>query len=341
VKCGGGVRERIRQIHEHERHGGDPCGAASETASCELQACDEDCVLSLWSKISSERCSKPCGVGVKESRRHVETPAIGQGTCPEKDSKERVRFTECNKWACDGLITLSDTLVCDSSVDVVILLDGSGSLGTEGWEATKAVGMKLVEAFNHPGVLNQTNAPSMQVAVQLFSGPAYWWQYWICLYGPQYGWYPDLEAHCGIKWVTEGNAATGHFSSDTPAIVSAIEALQFPALSTFTSMALSQAKEELIYSRPEVPKVVVVVTDGWPLNWYHTGEAANRLKDLARLVWVPVTPYAPLDMLSQWASAPWEKNIVMGPDNLPLDWATLQNPEIVTEIIADICPEVK
>lgn len=39
AKCGGGVRERMRTISEHARFGGMPCGSASQTEPCNMQAC--------------------------------------------------------------------------------------------------------------------------------------------------------------------------------------------------------------------------------------------------------------------------------------------------------------
>jgi hypothetical protein len=265
------------------------------------------------------------------STRPIGEPAVGQGTCPADDSAKRFRTVSCNNFACapgEG----RDTLVCDAEVDVIILLDGSGSLGQAGWAATKAFGKKLVAGFNNADANVTARA---QVAVQLFSGPSSWWQYWVCVYGPRYGWYASGK-DCGIEWVTP-MSDKGHFSVDMTDASSRIEALDFPAKSTLTSMALMQAKAELVYGRQGVDKVVVVVTDGWPMNWISTGDAAKEVKQAgARLVWVPVTSGAPLKMLKEWATAPAEKNVVH-----VADFEAMGQPSIVTEIIADVCPEAK
>ena len=143
--CGGGIRERIRSISEHARYGGEPCGPSSQTQACGLQNCDKDCELGGWSKISSMECTRACGGGVKWSMRGVIEDAVGLGECPSKWSNERFRYAMCTQFPCQPV---AEVLMFDSMVDVIIMLDGSGSLGTKGWEATKIVGQKLAKAFN-------------------------------------------------------------------------------------------------------------------------------------------------------------------------------------------------
>merc|ERR1719401_2218293 len=112
------------------------------------------------------------------------------------------------------------TLVCDSRVDVIILLDGSGSIGKKGWSTTVALGQSLVSAFASP--LNQA-----QVAVQLFSGPRSFDLYKLCTgRGPQ-GKVPDIEDDCGISWVTPLTADSGHFTTNMNKTAKLIKALKW------------------------------------------------------------------------------------------------------------------
>jgi len=241
--------------------------------------------------------------------------------------------------------------VCDSKVDVVIMLDGSGSLGTSGWAATLVMGQKLVKAFNSPFVENK----NARVAVQLFSGPSTWSQYRHCLGKPykrgwqrrgwfwRWGWvWPktkttaNMATDCGIEWVTPLTAATSHFTTDMSATADKIKALTWPASSTFTSLALAQAQAELMYANEMATKVVICITDGIPINPLMTGRAANKLKDNARLIWVPVGGGAPKEQLNQWASDPVDQNVVTVED-----FKTLETPEVVTQIIAGVCPDAK
>jgi hypothetical protein len=354
TKCGGGIRERIRSIKRHERHGGQPCGPASDTETCSLQSCDKDCELGPWTKLSSMKCDVACGGGMKWSVREVEKPAEGQGKCPDPYSEERYRLSPCNTFPCHAA---GDTLVCDSMVDVVILLDGSGSLGASGWAATKKMGEKLVRAFNSDAV-----QPNAQVAVQAFSGPKTWSQYNRCLnkpwqrgwvwarrgrrrrWGRRWGWvWPktvqpplNMVTDCGIKWETPLTVDTGHFTKDMTSAATKVKDMVWPEGSTFTSMALAQAGAELMFSREGAMKVVVVVTDGIPINPLLTGRAAEKLKGKARLIWVPVTTDAPQEQLEEWATKPKEQNIVK-----VADFTTLEKPDVVTQIIREVCPDAK
>merc|ERR1719456_1294391 len=320
-QCGGGIRERIRSIKRTARFKGEPCGPASETETCNAQDCDKDCVLAAWTKIQEAPCSKACGGGTKISTRGVFQEAIGQGSCPEPLAHERFRQMECNLEMC---MPVGPTLVCKSKVDVVIMLDGSGSLGKAGWAATVEMGQLLVNAFKVPNI-------QAQVAVQLFSGPGTWYNWFLCT-GRIRNRKPDPVKHCGIEWVTPLTVDTAHFTTDMPKAAQLIKDLKFPSRATFTGMALGQAESELTYGREGVPKVVVVVTDGMPTNPYKVDVASAEVKKVARLIWVPVGGNAPKDQLNKWASTPVEQNIIK-----VKDFKELQTPEVVDKIIAEVC----
>jgi len=222
------------------------------------------------------------------------------------------------------------TLLCDSEVDVVILLDGSGSLGKKGWKATVDMGQLLVNAFKVPNI-------QAQVAVQLFSGPGTWYNWFLCT-GRIRNRQPDPVKHCGIEWVTPLTVETAHFTTDMANAALLIKNLKFPSRSTFTGMALGQAESELTYGREGVPKVVLVVTDGMPTNPYKVDVAATAVKKVARVIWVPVGSNAPLDMIKQkgWASTPVEQNIV------PVkDFKELETPDITSKIVAEVCDKAQ
>merc|ERR1711972_203954 len=188
------------------------------------------------------------------------------------------------------------------------------------------MGQTLVKAFKAPSV-------QAQVAVQLFSGPSTWWNWWLCT-GRIWWKQPNVETDCGIKWVTSLTKETGHFTADFDDAAAKIQALTFPARATFTSLALAQAQAETVYGRSEVPKIVVVVTDGMPTNRIKTSQSAEALKEVARLVWVPVTSGAPKKQLEEWASKPFDQNVVR-----VRDFKEMVKPEVVTQIIADVCSE--
>ena len=45
AECDGGVKERVRDVVTMPVNGGDPCDAKSGTVSCNVKACDRDCLL--------------------------------------------------------------------------------------------------------------------------------------------------------------------------------------------------------------------------------------------------------------------------------------------------------
>lgn len=208
-------------------------------------------------------------------------------------------------------------LPCNRSLDVMLLLDGSGSLGKEGWaEEIKAANL-FVDAF--------TDSGKAQMSVILFSGPRTWGGVEKCT-GPQDG--PVDPEACGIKMVT-------HFTEDMKKVKNLINGLDWPQGSTLTSLALMTAKAELALGRKDSKAVMVVITDGRPLSFRNTELAAKAVRKAARLVWVPVTKFAPLKKIKSWATRRWQENVVLVKEKEDLGKA-----ETVTHIVADICPKV-
>merc|ERR1719379_3058684 len=94
------------------------------------------------------------------------------------------------------------------------------------------------------------------------------------------------------------------------------------------------AKAELSLGRKNAQTVVVTITDGRPLSFRNTEIAARLLRKSARLIMVPVTKFAPLKEIKKWATRRWEENVVK-----VNDFNALEKPDVVTHIIADMCPE--
>merc|ERR1719231_1229447 len=114
---------------------------------------------------------------------------------------------------------------------------------------------------------------------------------------------PNMETVCKIKSID-------HFTTDMKKVKTDIDALSWPQGSTLTSLALMTAKSELAYGRKESESIVIVITDGRPLSYRATGIAAKQIRKQARLVWVPVTRYAPLGSIKRWATRRWQENVI-------------------------------
>jgi len=308
AECGGGVQQRLREVRRAMAYGGKPCGQTSQTRACNSQSCESDCELSEWSKWTW--CSKDCDGGTRHRTKHITKSPEGTGKCPGMWSKDRLQYKSCNNMRCPAL-------TCKNELDIVFLLDGSGSLGESGWKAEIKAATTFVDAFSVSGA-------KANMAVILYSGPRYWSGVYKCW--AQNSKAVDIEKDCKIKTIT-------HFTADMAAVKKKITDLTWPKGSTLTSLALMRAKAELSLGRKDAKSVVVVITDGRPLSYGRTRTASRTLRKSARVVWVPVTRYAPLRYIKKWATRRWQENVV----NVK-DFKELEKPDVVTHVIANICP---
>jgi len=322
AECGGGVLERTRSVEVEARHGGNPCEETEEDQACKIQSCDADCDLTEWSQWGS--CSKQCDGGTQRRTKTIKTPKTGAGKCWEADDDERLEFKDCNDFECSDILdgTGRDTLSCISKVDVVILLDGSGSLGSRGWRASKVVASKLITALGR-------NSSEVWVALQVFSGPKKWKGFEKCTQAHKAS-DPaiDMEADCGIRWES-------HFTNDTETLAEDVHELEWPRATTLTSVALGQAESELVKGRDDANSVVIVITDGKPMSNKNTKAAARKLQEHAKLLWIPVGRNAPIKMIKKMATKP-EKDHVIKIRN----FNALEQAETVNKIVSATCPIV-
>ena len=77
-----------------------------------------------------------------------------------------------------------------------------------------------------------------------------------------------------------------------------VRVLEWPASATLTSVALGQAETELMSSRDDANSIVIVITDGEPLNEVSTTDAAKKLQVKARVIWVQVGGSAPTGLIN-------------------------------------------
>jgi Mg-chelatase subunit ChlD len=205
-------------------------------------------------------------------------------------------------------------------MDIVLLLDASGSVGAEGWELVKKAATKLVTAF-----ASADPAAASQVAVMQFGGPETFEAYKKCTHGKEA---VDMAVDCKINWLS-------HFTTDMAAISTAIGSSTLQGGASLTAAAFGATMTELGAARQGSAPVVVVITDGRPMNMRKTTEIAQSLRRRARLVFVPISTHAPLAMIKTWASRPTANN-VLALEN----YAELGKDERINEILADICPKV-
>jgi len=315
AECGGGVSQRLREVKKAMRYGGKPCSATSQTKACNAQACEKDCELSSWTKWSV--CSKDCDGGTKKRQKFVKMQPEGAGKCADAWSLKRLEYEKCNMNRCEMAVG-EMALTCDRKLDIVLLLDGSGSMGAKGWAAEIKASHKFIDAFAGSG-------GDANIAVILYSGPRTWGGVYKCFARNVKK--VDRQKICNVK-------VAGHFSADLQKVKSTVTGLTWPRGSTLTSLALLTAKAELALGRKDAESVVIVFTDGRPLSYRKTAMAAKQLRKSARVVWVPITKYAPLKKIKKWATRRWQENVVR-----VQSFAELEKFEVVTHIVANICPK--
>jgi hypothetical protein len=315
--CGGGVSQRLREVKRAMKYGGAPCGETSEAKSCNAQACEKDCDLSPWTKWST--CSKDCDGGTKKRQKFIKAEAEGAGKCADEWSLKRLQYAKCNMKRC-ALEPGQEVLTCNRTLDVVLLIDGSASMGKQGWAAEIKAARNFVDAFSAPGA--KTN-----IAVILFSGPRTWSGVEKCTSKSKKK--VDQAKVCGIQTVS-------HFTKDLKKVKNLITGLEFPKGGALVSLALLTAKAELALGRKNAESNVIVFTAGRPLSYRKTGMASSLLRKAARLVWIPVSQNAPLKYIKKWATRRWEENIVS-----VKKFSELAKPALITHIVANICPKKK
>jgi hypothetical protein len=303
---------------------GDPCPEQSETLQCNVAACNADCVLNDWADWGL--CSKACEGGHETRTRSVSEEKRGNGECAHPEAEPRMEHKECNAFDCSLIIPADANrtlLQCPSMIDLVIMLDGSGSLGENGWQMFKSSSRRLISA------MTAGNTSGINIGFMLFSGPSTGPDLETCTSSDPLA-KPDVEVQCGIKWIH-------HLSTDIPEVEQKVSELEWPARTTLTSMAIAEAKAELINGRQDASSVVVIITDGKPMSPIKTGQASLDLKSDARLIWIPVGGGAQeaVEEMKVWASKPWQDNL------LPIQtFADLASPTTLNNIISTICPLV-
>jgi len=297
------------------KYGGKPCGATSQAKACNAQACEKDCDLSPWTKWSS--CSKDCDGGTQKRQKFIKKVALGAGKCAGAWSLDRLEYKACNMKRCE-LEAGAAALTCNRTEDIVLLIDGSGSLGQQGWDAEIKAAKTFVKAFSG-------SSANANMAVILYSGPRTWGGVFKCFAKNTKK--VDREKVCAIKTVT-------HFTEDLKKVDSLITGLTWPRGSTLTSLALLTAKAEMALGRKNAKGNVIVFTDGRPLSFRKTQIASDMVRKSARLIWVPVTRYAPLKYIKKWATRRWQENVVQ-----VKTFKDLEDPQTITRIVANLCPK--
>merc|ERR1719201_414370 len=267
--CGGGIQTRVRRPITEDEHGGEPCGDLSETLECNMDACDMPCELDpMWSEWSE--CSKECDWGITFQMKGVAKEGGPEGYCPEWWDYDRLQAAYCNTMECP------QDLVCEAQIDMLLLLDGSGSVNWYG-----------------PGFENER-----QFALDMFN---------LMSFG-------DEGAKAGVILFSWEAELVHPMSMDQASLIDAVEGMSWPHWNTDTAAALTMAKTELTNSgRPEVAKektIIFLLTDGNPNSMSSTNAAAESVKEVATLYVVIIGNNVNMNAVKKWPSYPWEEHLL-------------------------------
>jgi len=261
--CGGGVEVRARHTKQESAHGGDVCESNEDTRQCNGFACTADCVIDDWSEWTP--CSQQCGGGIISRRKTEITPPRGEGKCEDENAKTRFERKECNMHQCP------DNVMCESMVDVLVVVDGSGSLRASGFAKEREWVTALVDRLS----LGDTTG---KIGVVQFAD----------------------EAH-----------VVSPMSFDATEVKEKVAAMQWGGAATNLAAGLSTALNVLTAGgRTDAPSLVIVISDGVPNSHEDVKIVANKVRRGARLVFVPIGEDADLTTLGGWASYPPDQNLV-------------------------------
>jgi len=287
------------------KNGGESCNTVSEEEACNTGSCDRDCTLASWSEWGF--CTMACGGGLQERTRKVVIPTRGEGVCPKDDSADRFNERACNAHECIG------DEICIAKQDLVIAIDGSGSLRTTGFDIIRDFAADLIDRYKSEYFSNA----AMRIGVVMFG-----------------------NGEVLDDGTVSGAVKVHKVSDDLAAVKASIEGLKWQRGFTNMAQALTLAEKMFLTDgRKEAQSAVMVITDGKPTLLYETQEKVTKLKDKAvKLFFAPVTEAKgkEVDLMKKWASQPWQSHLVHVPGLMPLK----ADPSVfASKFIATFCPE--
>jgi hypothetical protein len=280
--CGGGLQSHTRSILTKPKNGGLACNTVEESRPCATISCDRNCKLARWTDWSP--CSMACGGGFHEKFRHVARPTRGFGKCPTADSRQRYRKGSCNEHQCRG------DEICIANQDLIIAVDGSGSVREGGFKVLKSFVQTLLTRYQTMYFGN----PAVKIGIVLFGNG-------IIM--------PDGKS-------VSPAILSQPLTFDMEAVTTAVKDLPFKQGFTNMAQAFSAAETAFIQgSRRGSQSAVMMITDGKPSFNFMTTEMVEQLDDKGIQRYFLVVSEAslndsPYKMMKEWASQPWETNLV-------------------------------
>jgi len=300
-ECGGGMQSQTRSLQVKPKNGGTACDALMQSQLCNTGNCDSDCELGKW--MDFKPCTKACSAGYSERRKRVLKEAKGDGHCLPWNDKYRLERKPCNMQACTGDET------CNSTIDLVIAIDASGSVTEAGFDILKEFAARIVRRMLAP----------VQVGVVLFGNGKL-----------------DMETNV----ISDAKVITDNLEGDMEGVATKIEGMIIHKGFTNMAQAFLKSKDVLTYARKAAQTVVMILTDGRPSFKFQTNFALKSLRQSARVMIVHVQANRKneiAELLKGYASEPWSANYrhISGKKKLASAYDSY-----VTSQVADLCPKL-
>merc|ERR1719329_1709274 len=286
--CEGGVGSQTRSLITKPKNGGVACNTNEETEACNTMSCDRDCTLAPWT--NWEPCSVACGTGFQNKARHVLIPTRGFGKCPLEDGAERSAQQKCNTQPCVG------DEICIAQQDLIIAIDGSGSVREDGFNILKNYALDLLSKYHSEYFGGQ----AMKIGIIEFGN--------------------GIIMEDGVTVSPAMNVRT--LTTNLDDVKTSIEGMV--QKKGFTNMAQAFALAETMYTsagRSGAQSALLVITDGKPSFQFQTNELVQQLDDkgVQRFFVVVSDNQKSVDLIKRWASSPWETNLLHVPGLSPLE----------------------
>lgn len=247
-----------------------------------------------------------CGGGLQHKVRHVLIPTRGMGHCPKPKSHWRQRETSCNKHKCVG------DEICVAKQDLIIAVDGSGSITEKGFAVVKKFATQLVERYQ----AEYFSESAMKIGLIQFGNG-------------------EVLANGVVSPAIMAQGLTDKIAD----VKAKVEGLTWKK--GFTNMAQAFVLAERMFittSRQAAQSSVLVITDGQPSFEFQTENMVQQLDDKGIMRFMAViTNYEgeEFQKMAAWASQPHETNLVhiRGIQSLEVDVDAY-----VTRALTKFCP---
>lgn len=232
-------------------------------------------------------------------KKHVTRKARGKGKCPKKRSRRRYGKKKCNTEECYG------DEECLAKQDVVIAIDGSGSVKEFGFKVLQEFAASLAEHFRgsvkdfvyneETGEEEEKEVTAVQTAIIQFG-----------------------QGVLGKNNTVGGADIVQELVADNKATAEGLRALKWRK--GFTNMAQAFMASDTVFlngGRKHAQSIVVVITDGKPSFKFQTSVAVKKLRRKGvKVVMIVVKEFLKEDqheLLQKWSSVPRRTNFIHVP----------------------------